>query len=95
MEILPNGEILKSSLILIELVFLNFGGLRLVRSMGINAIENSKEIKIKGSLIHEFSLKIDNSFKVIDYKYKSNGEIIKSKIILKKKFTKKLINSNI
>ena len=50
------------------------------------------KIKIKGSLIHEFSLKIDNSFKVIDYKYKSNGEIIKSKIILKKKFTKKLIN---
>ncbi len=43
------------------------------------------KIKIKGSLIHEFSLKIDNSFKVIDYKYKSNGEIIKSKIILKKK----------
>tara|TARA_B110000259_G_C13793281_1_gene313597 strand:+ start:500 stop:658 length:159 start_codon:yes stop_codon:yes gene_type:complete len=48
-ETLPNGEILKSSLILIELVFLNLGGLRLVRSMGIKAIENNKEIKIKGS----------------------------------------------
>ena len=48
-ETLPNGEILKSSLILIELVFLNFGGLRFVRSIGINAIENNKDIKIKGS----------------------------------------------
>ena len=49
MEIVPKGEILKSSLILIEVLFLNLGGLRFVRSIGINAIENSKEIKIKGS----------------------------------------------
>ena len=49
MEKLPIGEILKSSLTLIKLVFLNFGGLRFVRSIGINAIENSKEINMKGS----------------------------------------------
>jgi hypothetical protein len=48
-EKLPIGEILKSSLMLIELIFLNFGGLRFVRSMGIKAIENNKEINIKGS----------------------------------------------
>ena len=48
-EILPNGEILKSSLNFTELVFLNLGGLRLVRSIGIKATENNKEIKIKGS----------------------------------------------
>ena len=34
-EKLPKGEILKSSLILIELIFLNVGGLRFVRSIGI------------------------------------------------------------
>ena len=48
-DTLPNGEILKSSLIFTELVFLNLGGLRFVRSIGINATENNKEIKIKGS----------------------------------------------
>ena len=40
-EKLPKGEILKSSLILIELIFLNVGGLRFVRSIGIKAIENN------------------------------------------------------
>ena len=48
-EKLPKGEILKSSLILIELVFLNVGGLRFVSNIGIKAIENNKEINIKGS----------------------------------------------
>ena len=48
-EKLPNGEILKSSLILIELVFLNVGGFLFVRSIGIKAIENNSEINIKGS----------------------------------------------
>ena len=48
-EKLPKGEILKSSLILIELIFLNVGDLRFVRSIGIKAIENYKEINIKGS----------------------------------------------
>ena len=46
MEKLPKGEILKSSLILIELIFLNVGGLRFVRSIGIRAIEKSKEINM-------------------------------------------------
>tara|TARA_B100000945_G_C20011606_1_gene425755 strand:+ start:393 stop:578 length:186 start_codon:yes stop_codon:yes gene_type:complete len=48
-EKLPKGEILKSSLILIDVIFLNVGGLRFVRRMGIRAIENNKEINIKGS----------------------------------------------
>tara|TARA_Y100000992_G_scaffold273955_1_gene216500 strand:+ start:403 stop:588 length:186 start_codon:yes stop_codon:yes gene_type:complete len=48
-EKLPNGEILKSSLIFIELVFLNVGGFLLVSKIGTNAIENNKEINIKGS----------------------------------------------
>ena len=41
-EKLPKGEILKSSLILIELVFLKVGGFRLVRSIGTKATENNK-----------------------------------------------------
>jgi predicted nucleic-acid-binding protein len=48
-EKLPKGEIFKSSLILIELVFLKVGGFRFVRSIGIKAIENNKEINMKGS----------------------------------------------
>ena len=48
-EKLPKGEILKSSLIFMELVFLNVGGFLFVRSIGIKAIENNREINIKGS----------------------------------------------
>ena len=48
-EKLPKGEILNNSLILIEVVFLNFGGFLFVKSIGIKAIENNKEIKINGS----------------------------------------------
>ena len=43
------GEILYNSFILIDLIFLNFGGLRLVRSIGTKAIDNNKETKMKGS----------------------------------------------
>ena len=48
-EKLPKGEILKSSLILIELVFLKVGGFLFVRRIGTKATENNKEINIKGS----------------------------------------------
>tara|TARA_Y100001970_G_C13416320_1_gene454388 strand:- start:1 stop:168 length:168 start_codon:yes stop_codon:yes gene_type:complete len=48
-EKLPNGDILNKSLILIELIFLNVGGLRFVKRIGTSAIENSNEIIIKGS----------------------------------------------
>ena len=44
-----SGEILKSSFIFIELVFLNVGGFLLVSNIGINAIENNKEISMNGS----------------------------------------------
>ena len=48
-EKLPKGEILNNSLIFIEVVFLNFGGFLFVKSIGIKAIENNKEIKMNGS----------------------------------------------
>ncbi len=56
-------------------------------------IEFVKEnkIQIQGSLLHEFSLKINDSFKIIDYEYKSIGNISQSQIILKKNFKNNFI----
>ena len=48
-EKLPKGEILKSSFTFIVVVFLNFGGFFLVNKIGTRAIENKREISIKGS----------------------------------------------
>ena len=45
-------------------------------------IFDQNKIDIQGLLIHEFNLKIDNSFKVIDYSYKTSGEILQSQLIL-------------
>ena len=50
-EKLPKGEILKSSFVFIDVIFLNFGGFLLVNKIGINAIENRREISIKGSYL--------------------------------------------
>ena len=47
----PNGEILYRSFILMAPIFLNFGGLRFVRRIGTKAIDNNKEINIKGSYL--------------------------------------------
>ena len=41
------------------------------------------KIETQGKFLHEFNLKINNSFKVIDYDYKSSGNIQQSQIILK------------
>ena len=49
----------------------------------------------QGSLLHEFSLKIDNSFKVLDYKYKSIGTISKSLLILKNELANNFIENPI
>ena len=51
----PNGEVLYNSFILIDDIFLNVGGLRFVRSIGINATDKSKETNIKFyNLLSEF-----------------------------------------
>ena len=60
-EKLPMGDILKSSLMLIKLIFLNFGGLRFVSSIGIKAIEKSKEINKQADLLNSrFNGKLEN-----------------------------------
>ena len=53
------------------------------------------KIETKGSLIHEFNLKIDNSFKIIDYDYKSSGNISQSQLILKKSLKTKFTPSSL
>ena len=53
------------------------------------------KIETKGLLIHEFNLKMNNSLKVIDYEYKSTGDIQRSQIILKDSFKKKFIEQPI
>jgi len=41
------------------------------------------KIKTQGSLLHEFSFKINKNFKIIDYDYVSSGDIFQSQITLK------------
>jgi hypothetical protein len=56
-------------------------------------IEFFKENKIKaqGTLLHEFNLKINSKYKIIDYDYKSSGNILSSYVILKNKITENSI----
>ena len=53
------------------------------------------KIKTQGSLLHDFSLKINDKFKIIDYDYKSSGNISQSKIILKNYFKNKFIKKRV
>jgi len=59
-------------------------------------IEFFKENKIKaqGTLLHEFHLKINNKYKIINYDYKSSGNILSSYIILKNKIIENKIIEN-
>jgi len=50
------------------------------------------KIETKGSIIHEFNLKINESFKVIDYDYRSFGDISQSEVNLKKNLKTNLIS---
>jgi hypothetical protein len=53
------------------------------------------KIKLKGSLLHEFNLKINKNFKIIDYDYKSSGNILQSETILKNIIKKDFIEKPI
>ena len=44
------------------------------------------KINAKGSLLHDFKLKIDENYKLIDYDYKSRGNILESQLALKNSF---------
>jgi len=67
---------------------------KLFSRLNIKFMEN-KKIIAKGSLLHNFSLKIDKKFKLIDYDYKSKGDISESQIILKNIFRSNFIEKSI
>ena len=58
---------------------------KLLSKLNISFMEKNK-FNAKGSLLHEFNLKIDENFKLTDYKYKSRGNILESQTVLKKSF---------
>ena len=53
------------------------------------------KIKTQGSLLHIFNLKINNNFKIIDYDYKSSGNISQAQIILKNNFKNQFFEKQI
>jgi hypothetical protein len=55
---------------------------RLIAKSNIKFPQKNK-VNVKGSLIHNFFLKIDKNFKLTDYEYKSNGNISESQLVLK------------
>jgi hypothetical protein len=68
---------------------------KLFPKLDLSFLEKNR-INTKGNLLHKFTLKIDENLKLIDYDYKSNGNILESEINLKNPFktslTKKAIN---
>jgi hypothetical protein len=53
------------------------------------------KIKTQGLLLHEFNLKINEDFKIINYDYKSNGDILESQLTLKDTIKKEFIENSI
>jgi len=53
------------------------------------------KIKMQGSLLHVFDLKINNNFKIIDYNYKSSGNILQSQVVLKNDFKSNYVKKSI
>ena len=66
----------------------------LFSKFNLSFLEKNK-VNAQGSLLHEFMLKTDQNFKLIDYEYKSNGNILESKIVLKNPFKTDLIENPI
>ena len=54
---------------------------RLLHKLNFKFLEKNK-VYTKGLITHNFSLQIDKNFKLVDYDYKSNGNISGSKIVL-------------
>ena len=67
---------------------------KLFTETNIKFFEKNK-INIQGNLLHEFNLKINENFKIIDYDYKSSGNISESQIILKDSFKSNFIEKPI
>ena len=60
----------------------------------IKFLEQNK-VRARGSLLHSFSLKINESYKLIDYDYKAQGNIVETQIVLKDNFKNNFIKKPI
>jgi len=53
------------------------------------------KVSAKGSLLHNFTLKINEKFKLVDYDYEANGDISESHIVLKDNFKNSFVEKPI
>ena len=58
---------------------------KLLSKSSLNFLKG-KKLSAKGSLFHNFNLTINEDFKIVNYDYKSDGNITKAQIILKDNF---------
>ena len=58
-------------------------------------VSNKNKVSTQGSLLHNFTLKINKNFKLIEYNYKSSGNITETKIFLKNYFKSSFIKKSI
>ena len=56
---------------------------------------NKNRVNVQGSLLNKFVFKIDKNFKLVDYNYKSSGEISEGQIILKDAFKSSFVEKKI
>ena len=56
---------------------------------------NKNKVNVQGSLLNKFIFKIDKNFKLVDYNYKSSGEISEGQIILKDAFKSSFVEKKI
>ena len=67
---------------------------RLFSKLDVKFLEKNK-VSAKGSALHNFSLKIDENFKLIDYDFKSKGNVSEFQIILKNIFKNNFFEKSI
>jgi len=67
---------------------------RLFSKLDIKFLKKNK-VSAKGSALNNFSLKINEKFKLIDYDFKSKGNILEAQIILKNSFKNNLFEKSI
>jgi hypothetical protein len=67
---------------------------KLLIKSNVKFLDNNK-LNMQGLLLHNFTFKIDENYKLIDYDYKSNGNISQSQIVLKDYFKNNFIKKPI
>ena len=67
---------------------------KLFTNLNLNFLKKN-QLSIQGSLLHDFTLKIDENFKLIDYDYKSSGNISEAQLDLKENFKSNFLENQI